>query len=116
MNYFSIKERSCRCGCGLDLTPDFLILLNKIREEYGKPINLTCGARCPKHNAKVGGAKKSSHLEGRAVDIVRTEEFLTWLMTRLDRFNIAIEDPVKTASWVHITDRLPRNNQRIIYV
>ena len=69
MNYFSEKERCCRCGCGMDIDPKLLKILNKAREIYGKPISLTSGARCLSHNEKIGASKTSSHTLGLATDI-----------------------------------------------
>ena len=34
------------------------------------PVKINSAYRCPKHNAKVGGAEKSQHLTGLAADIV----------------------------------------------
>jgi hypothetical protein len=39
---------------------------NKIK----RPIRITCGYRSPAYNTRVGGAKKSQHMEGNAVDIL----------------------------------------------
>lgn len=48
---------------------DLLMMLDKAREEAGVPFHINSAYRCPKHNAKVGGVKDSSHLYGMAVDI-----------------------------------------------
>ncbi len=45
-------------------------MLEVIREACGgKPMTIVSGYRSPDHNAKIGGAKFSQHMEGRAVDI-----------------------------------------------
>lgn len=45
-------------------------MLEMLREDLGNiPLRITSGFRCPSHNAKVGGAAKSQHIEGTAVDI-----------------------------------------------
>lgn len=41
-----------------------------VRERYGSPIAVTSGYRPPKVNAAVGGAKRSRHLAGLALDLV----------------------------------------------
>lgn len=43
--------------------------LQKIRDEYGKPIIVTSGYRCPALNKAVGGASNSDHKFGAACDI-----------------------------------------------
>lgn len=45
-------------------------LLNQIREEWGGPIRITSGYRCPELNKLVGGVPNSSHLTGYAADII----------------------------------------------
>lgn len=104
-NYFSPTETSCRCGCGLDVKPDMRKKLNEIREGYGKSISLTCGARCPTHNAAVKGAPKSAHVEGLAADMKRTPELLDYILKNLDTLNIWIEDPAVTTTWIHVQIR-----------
>lgn len=67
--YFKPAEFACKC-CGEVHIEDKLIdLLDAIREEVGHPVYVTSGYRCQKHNTKVGGAKKSQHMEGIAADI-----------------------------------------------
>ena len=43
--------------------------LQTLRDLLGKPIFIHSGYRTPDHNRDVGGAPKSLHLEGKAVDI-----------------------------------------------
>jgi uncharacterized protein YcbK (DUF882 family) len=44
-------------------------VLEKIRAAFGGiPLHLTSGLRSPAHNARIGGAKASQHLECTAVD------------------------------------------------
>lgn len=43
--------------------------LEKIRTDYGEPIRITSGYRPPSINKSVGGATKSRHIQGDAVDI-----------------------------------------------
>ena len=44
--------------------------LDRIREDYGKPIKVNSGFRSEAVNERVGGAKSSAHLDGLAADIV----------------------------------------------
>jgi len=71
-DYFTKEEKTCHCGCGLNLVdrnPRFLQMLNSARELYGKPMVATSMTRCKKHNKAVGGAAASEHLNGLAADI-----------------------------------------------
>lgn len=44
--------------------------LDKVREHYGRPIQILSWLRTPAHNALVKGALKSTHLDGIAVDFI----------------------------------------------
>lgn len=43
--------------------------LNYIREEFGAPVYINSAFRTKEVNEKVGGARKSLHMQGRAADI-----------------------------------------------
>lgn len=113
MNYFQPKETRCKCGCGLDITAEMLVRLNDIRAVWGKPLVITSGARCVKHNATIGGAKASKHISGTAVDFAATPEFKKWISDRLDLLNVWIEDPAFTPTWVHVQILPPPGTPRI---
>lgn len=44
-------------------------LLDPLREEWGSPILVNSGYRCPKLNKAINGSKTSAHMSGWAVDI-----------------------------------------------
>ena len=68
--YFTKKEIACKCGCGFDtIDPEVLAIADDVREFEGHPITPNCGCRCPKHNKEVGGAPKSYHVRGMAMDM-----------------------------------------------
>lgn len=93
---FSKSELTCKCGCGLFIENAALTsLLQKIRDSVNKPLTVSSGLRCQRHNASVGGvvavkyykpgtktldldkyprgvrgrAKDSNHTHGTAADI-----------------------------------------------
>lgn len=69
IKYFKKSEFVCRCGCGADQMEETLIrVADRTREHFGRPITVTSGRRCEKHNAKVGGVSNSRHLSGKAMD------------------------------------------------
>lgn len=45
------------------------LILVPVRKRINMPITISSGYRCPQLNAAVGGAARSYHMEGRAVDI-----------------------------------------------
>lgn len=69
MSFFSEAETACRCGCGMNVSPQLIDKLNEARRLAGVPFVITSGARCVAHNRKVGGTPNSSHIRGLAVDI-----------------------------------------------
>ena len=90
MKYFGIRElipcidghcRDRRCGYDESTVvkvPSEVIenaialvenVLDPLREEYGHPIRVNSGYRCPLKNKAVGGVENSQHLKGEAADI-----------------------------------------------
>lgn len=64
-----IEDPSCRRWLTTRLLP-LCLVLEALREALGNhPVQIVSGYRSPEHNAEVGGAKHSQHMEGRAVDI-----------------------------------------------
>ena len=70
LKYFSLDEFDSpdEVGSGAKMSRGFLLTLDKIRADYGKPLRVNSGYRSVKHNALVGGRVGSSHLKGVAVD------------------------------------------------
>lgn len=72
--WFSFREVACHCGgtyqgCAQIWTrAAFVKALDAARDRVGTPIVAINWYRCPKYNAKVGGAKASMHLHGLAID------------------------------------------------
>lgn len=68
--YFKRSEFSCKCNCGFDTVDGELVfVLNDMREHLGFPVVIESGNRCHQYNINVGGAKRSSHLAGKAADV-----------------------------------------------
>lgn len=69
IKYFKKSEFRCKCGCGADKMDEKLIrVADRVRGHFGKPITVSSGRRCSKHNANVGGVSNSRHLSGKAMD------------------------------------------------
>ena len=72
--YFKPEEFRCKDGSTHPefeggVHPGLLLVLDDIREKFGKPILVNSGYRSPEHNRKVGGAPRSYHVKGMAADI-----------------------------------------------
>lgn len=87
--------------------------MDKVREYFGKPINVHCWLRPTAYNALVGGAKSSQHLVGNAVDFdikgMSCDDVRARLLAdgKLDEWNLRMEDNGAGSSWVHLDDRTP---------
>ena len=71
MKYFSYDEFDSpdELGSGKHMDHDLLVMIDRARALYGKPIVVTSGFRTESHNKKVGGVASSSHLKGLAIDV-----------------------------------------------
>ena len=102
--YFSYDEIKCKCkypDCEtVTFASDLLECLDSIREEWGKPIVVTSGLRCLRHNADVGGAKKSNHTKGKAVDIAMPQSELIPFIALCHKKGIAGIGLAK--GWMHL--------------
>lgn len=72
--HFDSSEFACKCGCGglhngADINPRLVQVLERMRQRCGRPLELSCGYRCPTHNAEVGGVWNSQHVYGTAADV-----------------------------------------------
>lgn len=72
--HFVWEEARCHCGCQIPekLLPEIAKTADwaeKVRSALGgHPMKVLSWYRCEKWNARVGGAPKSQHLLGRAID------------------------------------------------
>lgn len=70
---FHLREFTCHgsgCGCAAVKVDTKLVeFLQKIRDHFGKPVNISSAYRCSVWNKAVGGVSGSRHLRGEAADI-----------------------------------------------
>jgi uncharacterized protein YcbK (DUF882 family) len=68
---FKVKEFACHDGSDLVVIDvDFVVnILQKMRDYLRVPITINSAYRTKSYNTKVGGAKSSYHMLGRAFDI-----------------------------------------------
>lgn len=70
IKYFKEEEFRCPCCGKVKVSRLLLENLDRMREIYKKPIIISSGYRCRKHNKEVGGKTTSAHLKGMAADIL----------------------------------------------
>lgn len=84
VEHFKKSEFACKDGCGFNnIDINLVKLLEQIREHFGgKPLIISSGCRCAKHNKEVGGVQGSRHVKGKASDIyiqgVSTQDLLNY--------------------------------------
>jgi len=67
--YFKPGEIACKGTGQILINETALNALDILRSRLGHPIGLSSAYRSPYHNSKIGGAPRSSHLEGHAFDV-----------------------------------------------
>ena len=113
---FQVKEFACKDGTDSILLDDELVvLLQCIREHFGKPVHITSGYRTAEHNAAVGGAKSSQHIQGRAADfwvegvpVATVADYAEKLLPGrggIGRYPKDAAHPTRKTGWVHIDTR-----------
>lgn len=67
---FKVREFACNDGSDVVfVAPELVEILQKIRNHFGKAVNINSGYRTVSYNKKVDGATYSQHLYGTATDI-----------------------------------------------
>ncbi len=94
------------------------MVLDPLRDAYGKPIYVNSGYRSPKLNKTIGGANRSQHMTGEAADITTgTKEGNRRLFAYI-RDNLPFDQLIDEYgySWVHVSyKRKGRNRREVIH-
>ena len=117
---FKVRELRCRDGTDTVMVDEVLtVVLQCIREHFGKPVTITSGYRTAAHNAAVGGAKSSQHLLGRAADIqvasTSVEDAAAYAESLMPDWGGVGRYPVKAGratGWVHVDTRADKARWR----
>ena len=119
--YFSEQEMFCKYD-PKELPDGIISNLMELRDRlnnlgFKPPRVFTCTYRSPEHNARVGGAKKSSHLTGCACDIAdadcKLKDYLRMNPDLLEECDLYAEDFDSTPTWVHLQTVAPKSGRRI---
>jgi uncharacterized protein YcbK (DUF882 family) len=114
---FRVREFRCRDGTDTILIDEGLVvLLQCIREHFGKPVTITSGYRTAAYNATLPGASKNSqHIQGRAADfwvegvpvatVAAYAEKLLPGRGGIGRYPKDAAHPTRKTGWVHVDTR-----------
>lgn len=121
MKYFSIDEMTrsdTARRLGIDNTPSDSIkknltlfiekVLDPIREDWGSPIIVSSGYRCPELNKAVGGVKTSGHMYGFCADLQVKDDLrkfsnfvIEWMKEHQMKFDQIIWEKCGNVTWLH---------------
>ena len=130
MKYFTIEEMtksSTATAKHIDNTPNqtaidnltklIEIVLDPLREWYGKPIRVNSGYRCEALNKAVGSkAKNSQHLYGEAADITVGSKTENEKLFNYIKDNLPFDQLINESnfSWVHVSYREGRLRKQVL--
>jgi hypothetical protein len=106
--------------------------LNKLRDAYGKPLQVTSGYRSMEHHLAIYAAKgitdkkkipmKSRHLYGLAADLVPVEDSIEhlhdWVLDNMkfcEEVGLWLEAMSATPTWLHVQIVPPKSGVRIFF-
>ncbi len=92
------------------------MVLDPLRETWGKPITVTSGYRCPELNRKVKGATNSQHMSGEAADItVGSQAENRKLFELVKKLGLPFDQLIDESNfiWIHISYS-PRHRRQVL--
>ena len=105
---FKVKEFRCKDGYDKILIDDNFVRtkLQAIWDHFGAPVTINSAYRTESYNKKVGGAKSSYHMQGRAFDIVVKDH--TPLEVARYAQTLGINGIIQYNGFVHLDSRATR--------
>jgi len=114
---------------GIDNTPDIGVIikltalsnmvLQPIRDHYGRSVRINSGFRSYKLNEAIGGSAKSQHCKGEAADIeidgLSNFELAQWIIDNLEFDQLILEGydgSSPNSGWVHVSFKNDGTNRR----
>ena len=96
-------------------------VLQKVRDHFGKPVNVNSGYRSPELNTGIGGSPTSDHCKGMAADIeisgVSNYELAEWIKNNCEFRQLILEfytPGVPDSGWVHVSYDYEENFKKVM--
>ena len=97
-------------------------IFQPIREHFGRPIYISSGYRSKELNKLIGGASRSQHSKGEAIDIdndhrnsVSNREIFDYIKDNLEFDQLIFEAGTKEdPAWVHVSFRKGMNRNKVL--
>ena len=96
-------------------------VLQKVRDHFGKPVNVNSGYRSPELNTAIGGSPTSDHCKGMAADIeisgVSNYELAEWIKNNCEFRQLILEfytPGVPDSGWVHVSYDYEENFKKVM--
>ena len=104
----------------VNLTNVVVTIAQPLREAFGKPVRINSGYRGPALNKAVGGASKSQHCNGEALDLeidgVANKAVADWIDEHCEYDQLILEfyNPAEgeNSGWVHVSFKADGNNRK----
>ncbi len=95
-------------------------VLEPVRENYGRPVNISSGYRSPAVNRALRGSRNSQHTKGEAADFeiagISNLRICQWMERRLNYDQLILEfyqPGIPASGWVHVSYREPFRNAEL---
>ena len=112
---FKSTEFDCHgsgCCSSTNVDEKLVEYLQKIRDHFGKPVEISSGYRCATHNKNIGGATNSRHSKGQAADIyisgVKPAEIAKYAES-IGILGIGLYETDKDGHFVHVDTRTSKS-------
>jgi zinc D-Ala-D-Ala carboxypeptidase len=107
---FSKSEFRCKETGENGMQPEFMALLQQLRNRYGKPMLISSGYRSPRHSIEARKAQAGTHAQGIACDVAVSgadAQLLVKLALDLGFTGIGVSQKAGGARFIHL-DTAPR--------
>lgn len=91
-------------------------VLQPLRNALGYPIRVQSGYRCPRLNERIGGARESQHLQGKAADLMDIHNGNAFLLQTIVQLGLPFDQVIDefNLAWIHVSYDPFRTRQQVL--